>query len=318
MSQIRFRDWAHFRSRDFIAVSVAAKTYDGYRKEVLAFFDWGYGLGYRLDASLSNADQLLCMYLHWLAPVRGKGACATVLSGFVLFFPAVKDRLPACHATLRGIMRAMPVKQHLPVTWQVAVLIAFYQVARGGMRYAAATLLCHHCMLRISECLRLVAGDVFDVGTPLLGGINTGMVLRLGKTKVGRVQSVTVDDPHVQRLLRLLLRHTPRHARLFPFTDNAFRRTMAEASIAFGFGTIFKPHGLRGGGATWHYMRYRDVTATKQRGRWASDSSLRVYLQEAEMAFLSARVPDRVLRFGFILARDLYPMLIAFHNTLTQ
>jgi hypothetical protein len=41
----------------------------------------------------------------------------------------------------------------------------------------------------------------------------------------------------------------------------------------------FSLHGLRGGGATQHWLIYHDVLRLQRLGRWCSDTSLNSYIQ---------------------------------------
>ena len=41
------------------------------------------------------------------------------------------------------------------------------------------------------------------------------------------------------------------------------------------------PHGIRRGGASWHFQLYGSFDRTVEHGRWASVGSARVYINEA-------------------------------------
>jgi len=132
------------------------------------------------------------------------------------------------------------------------------------------------------------------------------MVLRLRKTKTGPLQSVIVENPQVERLLRLLVRSTPRGARLFNFSADKFRRTIRDAINVYRIDATLTPHCFRDGGATLHWMLHRDQPALKMRGRWRDDRSLLRYVQVAEMLMLNSRIPPRNYQFAVIICSNLY------------
>lgn len=305
MSLIRSRAWSDGTTTiDFASYAIAVDTYRGYEREVLAFLDWVVSRGMRID-SVAGLDGPLSEYMHRIARPRGKGACARVVCGVVHFFPEAKGRVPRSMLTLRGVNRFFPPVQHVPVSWEVTVLISFYQCARWGLRYGVASLLSHHCLLRVSECLGLVREDVVELRDIRLSRLNTNMVLRLAKTKAGLVQSVVVSDVAVQSLVRLLLRDTAAGERIFPFSPTKFRTTIREALVVWHIDIHVTPHCFRDGGATRHWLMYRDRVALKAHGRWVDDRSVARYVQPAEMMLLQQRVPAHFWSFAFVLALDI-------------
>ena len=65
-------------------------------------------------------------------------------------------------------------------------------------------------------------------------------------------------------------------------TDGAeFRNLWHEALNALQCADLhWQPAGLRGGGATEHFLRHRDVQGLRRRGRWTQLATLDRYLQE--------------------------------------
>ena len=57
-------------------------------------------------------------------------------------------------------------------------------------------------------------------------------------------------------------------------------------------------HGLRGGGATDHWLQYRDLAQLRRRGRWTSERALERYVQEGTFLvhqnWLCKEVADRL------------------------
>ena len=309
---MHYRAFNGFIAPDYRSLVIAEQTFEGYRREVVGFVRWVRTRGYVLT-NIRLIDCYLEEYLHWLHPQRGKGACSNVLSGVVHFFPEFKGRLYRASLTMRGINRAQPGKQWTPIPWHLAVLVAFWQSRVYGLRYGIATLVGQHCLLRVSEIMNIRTTDVVERRDDRFGRNNTTMVIRLRKTKAGMVQSVSVDDHGVEELLMVLLRCTRPGERLFPFTSDKFRKTMHAATAALGIRHHFVPHGLRHAGASEHWMRWRDLGGLALRGRWASERSVRRYVQEGEMMLVDQSIPDHIRRLAFWFARDVFLALTQRH-----
>jgi hypothetical protein len=310
---MRYRVYAGFVAPDYCGAAVKPDTYEGYRREVVAFLSWARARGHRLT-SINIIDYHLCAYLHFIHCTRGKGACSRALSGMAHFRPECRGRLGCSSLAMRGINRMQPGKQANPVAWHIAVLIAWFLSRVFGFRYGVATVVAGHCLLRVGELVRIRTTDVVERGDDRFGCTNPTMVIRLSKTKAGRVQSVSVDNPDVERLIIVLLRCTKAGERLFPFSEDKFRRVMAVACQRLGLRMHFTPHGLRHGGATEHWMRLRNIALLCLRGRWASEKSCLNYLQEGEMAYVAQHViPSHLRQLALVFVADIYGTLSQTH-----
>ena len=56
----------------------------------------------------------------------------------------------------------------------------------------------------------------------------------------------------------------------------------------------FMWHGLRGGGATDHWLRNQNLPALRRRGRWANEKTVERYVQEAVFVTCAAVISPQV------------------------
>ena len=74
------------------------------------------------------------------------------------------------------------------------------------------------------------------------------------------------------------------------FFRNCFKFFLSESHLsAFNINVFYS---LRRGGATWDFLSYQSMERTLLRGRWASTSSARVYLQDAVATIAHLRLEE--------------------------
>ena len=63
---------------------------------------------------------------------------------------------------------------------------------------------------------------------------------------------------------------------------------------------------MRRGGASWHFMSSQSLETTLLRGRWASSSTARIYLQDSAAALSHPQIPTAQRRKLQQLCQQLY------------
>jgi hypothetical protein len=281
-------------------------TVKGYRQALADFMRWtgetqGGGIGAAARDTLAGLDEAVAGYLVDLfaaSPTRGgrqRGVClhaATRVYGGV-----PKGGLPRALRVLNGWDSAIPGVSPPPISRGVAKLLA--REARGlfGPRMGAAILVIFGGLLRISEALDLVPADVGRPGEGRYEGAAGTRGVRIVSAKTGTEQLAVIDgDVEVAALDFLVDNPSPDGTLLgvsYPTFLKRFHRVVEEA----GLGAVgYRPHGLRHGGACFLAARGLSVADIKQRGRWVSDRSLRVYLQRGRALSLAAELPLEVQR----------------------
>ena len=93
-----------------------------------------------------------------------------------------------------------------------------------------------------------------------------------------------VEQPTLTRWLETALGPRPDTELVFRAGPSAFRGAFAELVRILGLpvGDLqgLTPASLRAGGATWLFETTRDLDLVRWRGRWASQRTLEVYIQE--------------------------------------
>ena len=183
----------------------------------------------------------------------------------------------------------------------------------GHHAEAVATLLAFDCYLRIGELTRLTYADVLQPNDIRAGSAYTGMALRLGITKTGRNQSVTLVNEQVQTVLLKYLNAFPflSQQRIFPFSPGSFRALMRVVASALGVGHIpYVPHSLRHGGATFDFLRGHTVEQIMFRGRWVAMNSARRYIQTSRALLIMLEIPKSLGQLAAVLAPSVDSVLL--------
>jgi hypothetical protein len=191
-----------------------------------------------------------------------------------------------------------------------ALAVAASMCASGSLKAAVRILLAVECYLRSGE---LVSLKREFVAFPEDGMIRLGRramysmetVIRLRVTRTGREQSVSVRDPEVLKLLRVIVRETEAGCLLFPYRP-APTPTVVQVCVR--------------GHAAWQQWIRVALTATRRshpglchqtpkledimlRGRWESNKTAWRYIQRGLALVLANKIPDKVCRIADDLTR---------------
>ena len=205
----------------------------------------------------------------------------------------------------------------MPVTLVGA--LAVWAQTSGHLRFAVIMLVSFPCLLRPMEGRALAFDDLHIFDSDLIlryPGIDCICGIPLPKTRRmqshASVQHVLIDDAALANYLRWVLEGIPARARsqriwtrpLADFTElwhEALRQLRA-----FGPWTLA---GLRGGGATDHYLRHRNVGELRRRGRWTQTATLDRYLQEGVLLLSELQQFDNRLLALSSLAGAIFALL---------
>lgn len=219
---------------------------------------------------------------------RRRQHCINICQGIRLVFPDL--RLPVAGRALQGWERLAPPTLTPPMPYGVCLVIVEKMVQRGRKDMGVITWLMFEAYLRIGEALA-VRGR--DVSLPTMRGrerLPGGISIRVAKT--GRLQSVLFRGGDFVSLLERHLSGLPPSLDqpLFCFTYAQYLREFTNVLESLGLGEIgFRPHSLRHGGAVHDYLRGHAISDIIHRGRWASESSARTYLQTGRSMVLGSQ-----------------------------
>jgi len=235
------------------------------------------------------------------------------------FVPDVRGAMQPVWRIIRSWNLALPPEFRNPVPAQVALALATWAWATGKLRFGIMTLLAHHCLLRPEESRSIKLRDIIlflDPNGPSYPGVFGLVGLRTPKTRRNPAhapqQHVLIEDRTLAFGLHRILSSVPAAARSQPLWMESAAdhlRTWREGLRAIGATEHeWVPAGLRGGGATEHYLRHRDLFELRRRGRWTQLTTLDRYLQEGALLLSSRTVSDQYIQQLAALAE---PLLLA-------
>ena len=126
------------------------------------------------------------------------------------------------------------------------------------------------------------------------------------KRRGARFQHVTLDNVILLQLVeRFLSQFADPETFVFPSYAAHSKHAKYYLDRLLGQGHGFSLAGLRGGGATFHYLKHRDILELARRGRWVSIKTLEHYVQisgaslDAQSWSVSTRQTLEDLAFGW-------------------
>ena len=186
---------------------------------------------------------------------------------------------------------AIPCDFRTPVPHSVALAVAVTSWLLGWPVPSLLTLLSFHCLLRPAEARSLRWCDLHcftedeQCRYPGVYGL-----IGIGLPKTRRMpghaahQHVLVESEGLGRLLRKMIWHFPpedRSQQLWTLRESQHLAQFYVVLQRLGVRSLqLTLHGLRGGGATEHWLSQRDIPGLRRRGRWTSERTLERYVQE--------------------------------------
>lgn len=301
-----------YSRRYLLEARYASTTHTRYSKAVTDFVKWCVQRQQQQQQpiAIDNAEQLdnlLADYVHYLHFNKlSKQTAINTAYGLRMYLPQLRHGLPITQACLTSWCKIHPPQSHPPLAWELTVLVACAMCRLGRPRLGVATLLAFHCLLRVGELLSLRKNDIADTGDLRFGSDYKGMCLRLRVTKTGKNQFVTITDPSVQHLLRLVINATlADDGLLFPVGAPTYRALFKRCCALFDLSDSYVPHSLRHGGATRLHLQGMPIEDIMLRGRWISNKSARTYIQAGRAMLLAITVPSKLMEVGGQLAKEL-------------
>jgi integrase len=213
-------------------------------------------------------------------PDLGKGEAATLVAALLKAYPPLRGKLPWLVAVQRCQAALTPTAHHAPLSWRFCVGVASNLCLLGRRADAVVLLLQWRLGLRPSEAMALRASHIWLPGdTELCGVVEVGA--RRG-TKVRRRQYVRIhpQDDLTWWLLRRLLACRPGDAPVGKWSTTAqMTYWIRKASGPLGVPCDrWSAHSARAGWASARQLSGQPIDDLLIDGRWASVSTLRVYL----------------------------------------
>ena len=277
------RDKRQVRLRD---LRVSKLTLLRYRDAVTAFCwfcHWHFG---RYARDLEELDSMCCEFVEscW-EECEARSVPSTTLAG-VQHFLQRRRCLPRAWWLLNTwALFDMPARAP-PIPSPLLFALIGKALSEGLYGQAAALALCFAGFLRTGEMLQMQFRHI--------ALFPEGAVVALPLTKMGRrrgaAEMVTVDCPVALRLFMKARSQCHLDEKLV-FSPDFFRRWWRASIAALELDPdVWRPYGLRRGGATEHFRRHGNLESTMFKGRWTCTSTARVYLVEAMSLLASAQI----------------------------
>lgn len=244
-----------------------------------------------------------------------------MLAALKFFIPEISrigsSSLPRCHRALRAWMLRDPPPQRTPFPWLCLTAVIGVLLWESDVVVALNLLIQFITYLRPGVCDSLcvsqlvppspVAGQGFQVWGILL---NPREYKIASKTK-GFDDSILLDTHlWIADFLHMLRRNRSGQTRLWPMSAlqilERFRHAIQVLQLQSMDPCRYR---LRHGGASHDLLtQQRTLSEVKNRGHWASDSSLRRYTKVTRSLRLLSQLDPRVLQFGKQVSDNLEDM----------
>ena len=264
------------------AARVTEKTLEVYRSAGLRFSTWALQRGLR-PSGADEWDDLLVEFkndqIEYLTPAKFVNTVASV----EFFFPRMRGRLLWSKAVIAGWERNVGRKHTVPLGKLPGKLLGVHIAAKGNPRLGLALIVQCHAGMRPPELLGILPEDLIfprDLGDNVdIASVSIALGARTG-TKLKRPQVVRIfqEDRDIMEVLQDITRATPAGTPLFPYSLVQHRRALKDTEGSLGLSMGRGPHSPRAGWASDSKAEGLSFEEVRERGRWNSDGSLRIYL----------------------------------------
>ena len=274
------------------SLTVQPATRLRYSKALQAFHRYLQDCLLQLPTQLRLLDSVVSDYIeHLWFSGQPRSLANDSLASIQDAQPSVRGHLPLAWRLLKtwGLReepcRAPPLPEHL------VQALAGYWLFHGDALMALSILLGYYAVfLRTGEVLALKASDFH------MTHAYSAVVLTLRSTKTGKrtghSESVTLRVADVACRVWNWIRTAPPSAHLVSVSPQTWRRKFSQAVEALHLEEHeFRPYSLRRGGATFWFSKGWSLDQLCVYGRWQSQRTARMYLDDSLALLTQLRVP---------------------------
>ena len=261
--------------RNLVIRPQTRKRYETAMRRFLDFLKWN---GYPLPSRHEEVDRLASMVVEELwEEGESRYFAQDVLSSLQHFEPQLKRKLLESWRLIKAWQKHEIPNRAPPFTPLTLSVLAGW--CHGQFPELALGLLVgFQGLLRTGELLQVRNKDILCR--------EDFIIIYLGETKMSVRNAGTESTSFRDKKLALMLQawksvHVP-EALLINLSASSFRQWFARGLEATGLSSIdYKPYSLCRGGATQVYIETQSYSAVCQRGRWASERTCRIYIQDS-------------------------------------
>ena len=227
----------------------------------------------------ARCDELVCLFFNELWEAGDpRGWASDVLSGLVHFIPGLRSHLNGAWRLHKAWGRAELPARAPPLSCLYVHALAAWASREGLFDTMILLLLGFHAYLRSGElfslrqqCLQLQASTGRGV---------VSLPLTKSGQRLGVQESVTLDDAWLVRLCAMYAKRLQPGDFLSQVTPKGQRERLQRGCRALGLDHGYRWYSLRRGGATHDFRASGDLDAVTVRGRWGSQRTARLYLND--------------------------------------
>ena len=240
--------------------------------------------------SLSDIDMAAAWYIeHLWQEGEPKPWGADTIAALQYYIPHVKRNMVLCWSMLKAWDRLEMPCRALPFTPMMLLAFGGALCRMGYRRLALMAVLTFDVLARTGEMLSLTAGQM-HIGTHQA-------VIAFTHTKrgqrIGIDESVVVRDATILKVARHLARNRLPGDRVLGMTERELRKIWAAATAILGLQEFAcRPYSLRRGGATALFRETGSLHDVAERGRWASLTTTRRYIDDGVAALAGLLLTD--------------------------
>jgi integrase len=287
--------------------SITRQTVKRYLSAMNSFFNWRKAKALSRNPDFPDLDMQLAEYLNYLyqedLPMYLGTNC---IAGFKKFHPRCKRHIDTACTWLNNWAKIASKVQAMPLHPKLVKAFVSFGLLRREPEFALAIYVGFLALLRGCEILNLRLDDCQPRG-------QNQMALILRDTKGAKLRGVPFETVMIKDrfAIKMIAKCRERGVpRLFSGTSAKFSKLYLDAAAFYRLSHPKPtPHGIRRGGASWHFQLHGLYDRTVEQGRWASVRSARIYINEAaaeEATYSSGEVGQRRLND----AVDLCPSLL--------
>jgi hypothetical protein len=282
-----------------------SKTYQSRLRRALKFMlDWSISMCIDMPTGEDPAytAEILVQFVQWCHDnAINIWVPKHAVLAFRNFVPGLRQALHRPWDALRAWGASLPLSHRIPLPEIVLQAIFGYMLNHAleftsvAHRWVSAAVLFRigfNALLRPGEFSSLRARDV-KVVSPL--GMPAVALVAIASPKnkhaMGRAQFVCIRDQALVAWIQWLTHNLPRNCKLWPGSHTQLVSLWKKVIACLGCGDVgFTLGSLRPGGTTQYYIMGKEIAYIKHLGRWASETSMTCYIQEAMASLVWSKI----------------------------
>lgn len=268
-------------------LTVQPATRKRYAAALTRFFTFLKHENLELPTRRAFMDPLVSEYLeHLWCTGMGRGLACDTLASLQDSDPRLRGQLPGSWRLLKAWHQNEIPNRAPPLPERLLQALVGWSWFKGYFAFGVSLLVGFYGMLRTGEILNIRSTHI------QANSAGSKVYLSLGLTKGGKragaAESVILGyDQVIKPLLRW---SNSRGATNLCGSPASWRARFAEGLSALGLQAFgFRPYSLRRGGATYWFGRHQNLDRLLIQGRWLTQKSARVYINEGLCILASLR-----------------------------